>query len=378
VLTEIDMLGPDLTLRKLVEVFNRKYAVANEGGKAVVIWAVRDPVLQRDRHERAIFPDFIRFYQNHAFTIVVKTADGKDKPITKSYGEWWLIAERRRQYLGGVVFDPSGRSHSNTLNLWRSWSVTPTPGDWSLMQNHILQVICGGRPDIYDYVMRWLAHMVQKPYLAAETAIVLRGRKGTGKGMLGKWLLRLCGQHGLHVVNAAHLTGRFSGHLRDAIFVFADEAFYAGDKQHESVLKRIITETEVLIEAKYRTPVMAPNMLHLLMASKANWVIPASHDERRYLMLDVTTDRRGDLAYFAELDRQMESGGLAAMLHDLLQLDLGDFHPRAVPATPELADQKLHSLDTLHRWWMASCRGNHRRSARQSPRRPTARSRPIP
>ena len=94
-------------------------------------------------------------------------------------------------------------------------------------------------------------------------------------------------------------------------------------------------------------------MLHLLMASNANWVIPASHDERRYLMLDVTTDKRGDLAYFAELDRQMQQGGLAAMLHDLLQLDLGDFHPRAVPATPELAEQKVHSLDTLHRWWMA-------------------------
>jgi hypothetical protein len=195
--------------------------------------------------------------------------------------------------------------------------------------------------------------MVQKPHLAAETAIVLRGLKGIGKGMLGKWLLRLCGQHGLHIVNAGHLTGRFSGHLRDAIFVFADEAFFAADRGHESTLKAIITETSLLIEAKYRTPVMAPNMLHLLMASNATWVIPASHDERRYLMLDVAADKKGDPDYFRQLDRQMEKGGLAAMLHDLLSLDLGDFHPRAVPDTDELAEQKIHSLNSLQRWWMA-------------------------
>jgi hypothetical protein len=212
VLAEIDMLGSDLTLKKLVQIFNRKYAVANEGGKAVVIWAVHDPLLKRDRHERASFLDFERFFQNHT----LKVGGG-----IKSFAELWLDDPKRRQYLGGVVFDPAGRAKADTLNLWRGWAVTPKPGDWSLMRDHIKNIICGGRIEIYNYVIRWLAHMVQKPHLAAEVAIVLRGLKGTGKGMLGKWLLRLCGQHGLHIVNASHLTGRFSGHLRDAIFIFA-------------------------------------------------------------------------------------------------------------------------------------------------------------
>jgi len=40
------------------------------------------------------------------------------------------------------------------------------------------------------------------------------------------------------------------------------------------------------------------------------------------------------------------------MFYDLQRMDLGDFHPRAVPATTELTEQKLHSLDTLQRWWL--------------------------
>lgn len=346
VLAEIAALGAQLTRKELVETFNRKYAMANEGGKAVVIWAIHDPVLRRDRHERASFPDFERFYQNHTLSIVVKK-----QTITKSFAAWWLNSPKRRQYLGGVVFDPANRTPPDTMNLWRGWAVEPARGDWSLMREHIRLIICGGRAEIFDYVIRWLSHMTQQPHLAAEIAIVLRGLKGTGKGMLGKWLLRLCGQHGLHIVDASHLTGRFRGHLRDAVFVFADEAFFAGDRQHEGVLKAIITESLLLLEAKYRTPVMTPNMLHLLMASNATWVIPASHDERRYLMLDVAADKKDDAQYFRKLDQQMEQGGLAAMLHDLLHLDLGDFHPRVVPKTTELVEQKIHSFDSLHRWW---------------------------
>jgi hypothetical protein len=51
-------------------------------------------------------------------------------------------------------------------------------------------------------------------------------------------------------------------------------------------------------------------------------------------------------------DQQMEAGGLAAMLHDLLNVDLTGFHPRMVSSTPELEEQKLYSHDTLHRWWL--------------------------
>jgi hypothetical protein len=137
------------------------------------------------------------------------------------------------------------------------------------------------------------------------------------------------------------------------IFVFADEALYAGDKQHEGILKGIITEGSLLIEAKYRTAVMVANMLHMLLSSNNDWVVPASHDERRYLALDVSPQHQRDFAYFTALDAQMENGGLAAMLHELATMDITDFRPREVPDTPELADQKLHSLDTPERWWLA-------------------------
>jgi hypothetical protein len=133
--------------------------------------------------------------------------------------------------------------------------------------------------------------------------------------------------------------------------VFADEAFFAGDKQHEGVLKSLVTEPFITVEAKYQNAVMIANMTHILMASNSDWVVPASTDERRFCVMDVSDSHIRDIPYFDAINAQMESGGLAAMLHDLLRDDLSSFNVRQVPQTEALADQKRHSLDSLSRWW---------------------------
>ena len=49
----------------------------------------------------------------------------------------------------------------------------------------------------------------------------------------------------MQIFNSKHLVGAFNGHLRNCLLLFADEAFWAGDKQGESVLKGMLTKTEV-------------------------------------------------------------------------------------------------------------------------------------
>src|ERR1035437_7635664 len=106
----------------------------------------------------------------------------------------------------------------------------------------------------------------------------MRGGEGTGKSTLAKAIRRIMGQHGLAISNGKHLTGNFNVHLQDCVFLFADEAFYAGDPSHVGVLKSLITEDSLTIEAKYQNAVESPNFLHLMMASNEEWVVPATLD----------------------------------------------------------------------------------------------------
>ena len=180
----------------------------------------------------------------------------------------------------------------------------------------------------------------------------MRGGEGTGKGTLARALKRILGQHALAISNAKHLTGNFNAHLRDAVFLFADEAFFAGDRQHVGVLKSIITEEYLTVEAKYQNAVQAPNYLHVMMASNEDWVVPASLEARRFFCLEVADAHRNDHAWFAAIWKQMEAGGYAAMLHDLLRYDLTTFNVRAVPDTEALQRQKKLTLPVAESWWL--------------------------
>jgi hypothetical protein len=115
-------------------------------------------------------------------------------------------------------------------------------------------------------------------------------------GTLGWALVRLFGPHGVHISDRKHLVGGFNMHMAHCSLLFADEAFWPGDKQGEGALKRLITEPTLMIEPKGIDPFPVRNCLHPLIASNEAWVVPASGDERRYAVAEVSGARIGDVA----------------------------------------------------------------------------------
>ena len=135
------------------------------------------------------------------------------------------------------------------------------------------------------------------------------------------------------------------------MLLYADEAFWAGDKQGESTLKALITEATLTIEQKGIDAVQWHNRIHLIMTANAEWVVPASHDERRYAVFNVSEKYMGDENYFRKLHAEIENGGLEAMLHDLKNVELGKWHPRHIVKTKALVEQKMQSMLPLQEWW---------------------------
>jgi hypothetical protein len=335
---------------------NAKYTVVQDGGKVSVL---RFDLQEQRRgdgrvvHKRFVptfisFGDFHNYYKNKA--VWIDNDKGGTKP--ESLGKWWTGHPERRT-VEGLTFRPGapvGELVGGRLNLWRGFGVEPAPGDWSLMQRHIKEVLAAGDEEVADYIKNWLAWAVQYPAERAQVALVFKGGRGTGKGTLGNAMCHLFGQHATHISSVDHLAGRFNAHLRDAVFLFADEAYWPGDKGGEGTLKRLITEPTLFIEAKGRDGVTVPNMLHVLMASNEGWMVPAGEHERRYAVFQVSENKRQNEDWFTPLYQQLEAGGYAAMLHDLLHHDLREWHPRHIPMTEALREQQVQSLDPLDAW----------------------------
>lgn len=158
----------------------------------------------------------------------------------------------------------------------------------------------------------------------------------------------LFGQHGLHTGGSELLTGRFNLHFRDCCLLFADEVIWDGDKKAEAKVKTFLTEPTLAIEGKGKDLTSCPNMLHVIISSNSEWVVPAGPYERRYAVFDVADTYRQKKSYFAPLYAELDNGGREAMLHDMLAMDLGDWHPREdVPKTDALNDQKSRGLNPV-------------------------------
>lgn len=333
----------DPALRELNE---RHAVIGNLGGKCRVIEEVMDQALKRTRLTRQSFDDFRNRYMNRKIQV---GTDKQGAPVYSPLGKWWLGHPNRRQF-DTIVFAP-GRELQGVYNMWKGFGCESRPGECGLFLAHIRENVCKGDEKIFRYLMGWMARAVQQPASPGEVAIVLQGGRGTGKSLAAKYFGQLFGRHFLHVSNPSHLVGNFNSHLRDVVVLFADEAFYAGDKKHSSILKTLITEDTIQIEAKGVDVETAPNYVHLMMASNDQHVVPAGGDERRFLVLAVSDAHQQDTEYFAALIEQMENGGQEALLHHLLTYDLKGYNVRAVPDTDALREQKLLSLGVEEEWW---------------------------
>ena len=345
----------EFVIDPMLSEMNERYAVIeNFGGKCRVVEELMDPALNRSKLSALSFGDFKNAHMNRRIEVGVdKSGDPRFMPL----GDWWLKHTERRQYKR-VVFIPN-QEVPDAYNLWRGFSCEARPGKWNLLHEHIRENICQGIDELYYYLMGWLARVVQRPGEAGQSAVVMRGEQGTGKSFLAKTLGSLLGRHYMQVGNASQLVGNFNSHLRDCVLLFADEAFYAGDKKHEGVLKMLVTEETMPIEAKGVDVETATNCLHLMMASNKEWVVPAhSRSERRFFVLDVGNKHIQDTTYFGAIQKQLDNGGREGLLYDLLNYDLSDFDVRNVPKTQALRDQQVESYSVEEEWWYSKlCEG---------------------
>ena len=59
-------------------------------------------------------------------------------------------------------------------------------------------------------------------------ALVIRGRKGTGKSKFADVLRRILGGHAFKASRADQIVGKFNSHLADKLLLVAEESFFAG------------------------------------------------------------------------------------------------------------------------------------------------------
>lgn len=352
----------------VIDDLNREWAFVLMGSRAVIMREQPDGPIE-DRTRVISIDAFRAYFQNQGQMVArrEKQEDGEYRIVRtfRKLAPYWLSSRRRRTY-DGIEFFPDANNAPGTpgyFNLWRGFSVSPDRATlaserWTKyfkFQDHLKANICDSDFQVYRWVWHWFAHLVQRPRERIGTAIVLRGKMGTGKTVVGDVIGSLFASHYFLIDDPRYLVGQFNAHMASCLLLQVDEGFWAGDKAAEGRLKGLVTAPKQMIEAKGVDPIRLDNYVRLLFSSNETWVVPAGMDERRFAVFDVADYWKEDHQRFADLYAELANGGREALLADLLSVDLDALDApnlRVIPKTKALLEQKIRSLDPIAAWWL--------------------------
>lgn len=252
---------------------------------------------------------------------------------------WWNYPARA--FYDGVCFAPNGRrlhgkiADPQKFNLWTGFAEEGSPGDWSLLKKHLLEVVCDGDETAYEYVLNWLAHMFQYPWDKPGVAIVVWGEKRTGKGTVADAIRAAVGAFHSRMINKKdQAVGKFALSATPLLFTQMEEALFSKDPTVQGPLKSMITDPTENIELKFKTPYEVDSFGRYWFNSNEETPVPITHDEERYFVLKINNSKANDTDYFKAIRQQLyQDGGLAAMVYELKNRDISKFDVRKPPKT---------------------------------------------
>jgi len=315
-------------------------------GSRFVVW-------EKETRQQRELKGLCDYHNNYVVKVKQKNSKTGEEE-TKYHNAFRYWYNKTSQRYMDMVFLPGEKEIINDqYNLWNGFAYEGDPeGNCDLYLNHIFENICSSDQKLYDFVLDWMAQIIQEPHQKTGVALALRGIPGTGKGIYAHTFGELLGSHYLTVNNIEMLTRNFNAHLLFKLLIFSDEAVWGGDKKSENILKNFITEPREMIEKKGVDAVEVDSYKRLLMSTNNDWVAPVDNNDRRYVIIDVAENHVRDRKYFGAILTQMKNErGFEKIIYLLMNRDISERDWSKLPMTKARMENILRSFSPVQKWF---------------------------
>lgn len=197
----------------------------------------------------------------------------------------------------------------------------------NLYLSYIKEVLCSYNEDSYQYIVKWLANMCQGN--KNDSCLYLKGPEGIGKSTLSDFMMSWVLGDNITVKSRAEpLRTPYNKILCGKLLVVFEELPNFGEREWEgisSTLKDYITGFDTLYADKYEKQFKARNINNYIINSNVDAI--KHSDGRRYVILDLSTKRKGDHKYFGNIKSQCYNAEVGeAFLSYMLEIDVKGFN----------------------------------------------------
>lgn len=264
-----------------------------------------------------------------------KSSRMRSEWVKKPFINRWLRDQNKRE-VSTVDIDPTC-SRTDIYNLWSGYIAAKVklslefdghrfPDEESAKQfavnpirRHITEVVTRGDVSHTEYLLDWMAQIVQKPHQRTEVAISLFGDQGSGKGIIFEWLRK-------HVLGEKHtfqtskpereLFDRFSLGLVNKTLVQVDEVKSLHD--HADNLKDAITNATVNFEKKGKDTITVRALANFVFTSNNENALKVATDDRRMVLFRCDSKYKGNTEYFTGLNQHLNNSQVSGWFYKFL------------------------------------------------------------
>jgi len=291
-------------------------------------------------------------YNKHDFITLVadfkywEYCEKKGEMLEKPFYDKWIKDTTRRKY-SKIDFLPKIDNNENIYNSFKGFENIPgnefEPINIDLFLDHV-NLLSNNESNVNNFLLDYLAHLIQKPYEIPETAILMKSRQGAGKDTLIDFIEKIIGvKYTKRTEKLDELFGQFNDSLKNKLIVQIDEIGGKDGFVNKESIKRLITTKRLNINEKGVKMYENNNYARVFIFTNNINPIAIPSDDRRFVVLkcgNVQTRDYYDKIYSPEC--MFNDDYIKSIHHYLLNRDISGFNPRNKrPITDAYIDMQL-------------------------------------
>ena len=306
--------------------------------------------------------DKYQFYSKEKFRDLVKPIKFFDPEIGKDmefFPKW--IEDNNRKAFKEVQFIPTLKKDTEVFNSFKGFNYKINEDFefdeenklhkrvWDLFTKE-LSVLTNNDSDSIDYLLDYIAHLLQKPEEQSRVGIIFKSKEGFGKDLLLSIIEELIGiSYTLNTDNMDDIFGTYNVGIRDKLVLVLNEVSGKSGYENKEAIKNIITEEKTIIREKYISQYEQKNFIRLFLLTNNLNPVEISYHDRRWAVFKSTHKKPSPDFFTKVVAMKRNKTSMEILFNILMSRDIEDFKPdQHRPKTEAYENMKEHNTNPIY------------------------------
>jgi hypothetical protein len=221
-----------------------------------------------------------------------------------------------------------------------------------IVYDHIYEVLCSSSDVLFEYVLNFICASFFGRKL--RKALLLQSNERTGKGQILNGLLNSILGERMYKTNSVETIMKYSKPFEGCCLLNFDELPHSENfKGLQDSLKGLITEPTFSCRDMYSPSYTQLNTFNIIISSNNDCIGLSQTNNARYVVLDISEHRIGDIQYFKKLTEALNNDDVKRAFYEDMKTrftKLNEWNEDIIPETTTRTSKLIDALPTLYKY----------------------------